>query len=134
MTNNLQYKLFDDSQYTRYANTKVQKRDGRLVNFDMHKISNAIKKAIIAQTGSFDEYGSYVLDKTMLYIDSAIDHDVQMGTTTFTIEELQNIVEAHLHLVDANIGNCYKTYRLKRDEIRQKNRDVNQQRCKCIQY
>ena len=63
MTNNLQYKLFDDSQYTRYTDAKVQKRDGRLVNFDMHKISNAIKKAIIAQTGSFDEYGSYVLDK-----------------------------------------------------------------------
>ena len=127
MTNNLQHKLFDDSQYTRYANAKVQKRDGRLVNFDMHKMSNAIKKAIIAQTGSFDEYGSYVLDRTMLYIDSAIDHDVQIGTTTFTIEELQNIVEAHLHLVDADIGNCYKTYRLKRDEIRQKNRDVNHQ-------
>ena len=82
MTDNLQCKLFDDSQCTRYFSAKVQKRDGRLVNFDMHKISNAIKKAIIAQIGSFNEYGSYVLDRAMLYIDSAIDHDVHYRRIT----------------------------------------------------
>ncbi|MFZ2071246.1 MAG: ribonucleoside triphosphate reductase [Halobacteriota archaeon] len=66
---------------------KIEKRDGRLVNFEVEKITNAIVKAGAA-TGEFDhEIAQKLTLKVLNLAQQAIPRDVPM------VEEIQDVVE-----------------------------------------
>jgi len=67
--------------------TKIQKRDGRLVRFEAHKITNAIKKAGEV-TGEFADAEAKRLMIRVLNLSHAL-----FGSSNPAVEEIQDIVE-----------------------------------------
>lgn len=69
---------------------KVEKRDGRTVDFDKKKIESAVKKAMrAAEVTDFDEAAAIIADVTEAKL-------ISMGKTRVTIEEIQDEVERRL--------------------------------------
>ena len=66
--------------------TKIRKRDGRIVEFDAEKITNAIAKAGKA-TGEFDRETAKKLTLRVLNLAQQLIHGIP------TVEEIQDIVE-----------------------------------------
>lgn len=97
----------------------VVKRDGRKVDFDSVKITNAIKGA--AEEIAFNIKESEAYELTQKVIKQLED----LEKTEITVEEIQNIVENILvHNGFQLIGNTYSNYRKERTKVREIKSDL----------
>ena len=96
----------------------VTKRDGREVEFDKTKISDAICKAIIEIDGSLaDDTKQLAYDIADRIAEKAIEH--------LSIEQIQNMVEVQLMLSwRKDIAKAYILYRNERTKIRERNSNL----------
>ncbi|MBO5273539.1 MAG: ribonucleoside triphosphate reductase, partial [Clostridia bacterium] len=93
---------------------RVIKRDGEIVEFNISKISSAIKKAFIAQN---KQYNDDIIDLLALKVTS--DYEKKIKDERITVEEIQDSVEAVLIASDyADVAKCYILYRKQREKIR----------------
>lgn len=93
---------------------KIKKRDGRVVNFDLGKIANAIFKAAVAVGGTDKDIANALAIKVQGKLNDKYD-----GHTVPSVEEVQDMVEKVL--IDnghARTAKAYILYRQKRAEIR----------------
>src|ERR671922_3057187 len=89
---------------------KIRKRDGRVVNFEQSKISNAIYKALIA-TGKSD----YALAERLAA--KVVQKMVQQNEKTIpSVEDVQDMVESIL--IEEGLSETAKAYILYRHERR----------------
>ena len=99
--------------------TKVLKRDGRRVNFNVERIAKSIYKAANS-IGGQDYSRSEQLSKIVYSRLEEIQHNKQISS-----EDIQNIVEEVLekegHISTLNV---YKKFRNERDKTRQRNSDI----------
>ena len=105
--------------------TKIEKRDGRIVDFDQEKITNAIFKAVLAVGGRDRERAKFLSDQVVKELEKRYG-----GKKIPTVEEIQDIVEKvlieHGH---AKTAKAYILYRQKKAEIREeKKRILNKDR------
>lgn len=104
--------------------SKIRKRDGRIVDFDISKISEAILNAAKVLGGNNKEMSDKLADEV---------HDrliAQFGSTPPPVESIQDVVEAVL--IDNGHARTAKEYILYRAE-RTKNRDMNMRLMKTYQ-
>ena len=99
--------------------TKVRKRDGRLANFDKHRIVSAIRRAVESTDGeTWDEYFQTKADNIANYI----KNEVEKSDDIIDIERVQDLVENGL--MDGkrgkDVARNYIIYRNKRTEDRNK--------------
>ena len=73
--------------------TKIRKRDGRIVDFDQERITNAIWKAASAVGGKDFEKSKDLSDKVVRAINERQEKDPKR---MFTVEDVQDIVEKAL--------------------------------------
>ncbi len=93
---------------------KIRKRDGRIVDFNQEKITNAIFKAAVAVGGSDKERAKYLSDQVVKILNEEYD-----GHTIPSVEEVQDIVEKVLiENGHAKTAKAYILYRQKRAAIR----------------
>lgn len=94
----------------------VIKRDGREVEFDKRKISNAVLKAII------EVDGESTLDTERIAYDIADRIEEKSKDTSLTVEQIQDMVEVQLMLsYRKDIAKAYILYRNERTKIRDRN-------------
>lgn len=94
----------------------VIKRDGREVEFDKRKISNAVLKAII------EVDGESTLDTERIAYDIADRIEDKSKDTSLTVEQIQDMVEVQLMLsYRKDIAKAYILYRNERTKIRDRN-------------
>ncbi|MEM2902077.1 MAG: vitamin B12-dependent ribonucleotide reductase [Candidatus Bathyarchaeia archaeon] len=92
---------------------KIQKRDGRIVDFEPDKITNAIRKAFAAVKGGDEGVVSRLTDKVVQLLSERFKEQIP------GVEDVQDIVEEVL--IDegyADVAKAYILYREKRAEIR----------------
>ena len=100
--------------------TKVQKRDGRQVDFDASKIKNAILKAFKSVDGEITPYAEQKAENIADYIEGYYEDEA-----TATIEEIQDLVEKGLMSTRRkDVARAYITYRNQRTEEREKNTEI----------
>jgi anaerobic ribonucleoside-triphosphate reductase len=93
---------------------KVQKRDGRVVNFEQEKIGQAVHKALMATNQGNGPESKKVSDKVVQLLNKRF----KKGETP-TIEQVQDIVEEALMLEDyVDTAKAYILYREQRRAIR----------------
>lgn len=95
----------------------VEKRDGRIVEFDENKIRSAILKA-------FKEVDKQVTSETMRKANNIVNGITKQLETQdkVSVEEIQDMVEVSLMRSNRkDVAKTYIIYRNKRTEIRQKN-------------
>lgn len=97
----------------------VIKRDGREVEFDKRKISNAVLKAII------EVDGESTLDTEGIAYDIADRIEEKSKDTALTVEQIQDMVEVQLMLsYRKDIAKAYILYRNERTKIRDRNSNL----------
>lgn len=98
---------------------KILKRDGRKVDFDITKISNAIRRA-------FESTKTPVLEETCLSLASEIfKTEINLEEKVPTIEEIQDAVERVLIKNDySEVATAYIRYRATRCKVREMNSDL----------
>ena len=100
--------------------TKVQKRDGRQVDFDASKIKNAILKAFKSVDGEITPYAEQKAENIADYIEGYYEDEA-----IATIEEIQDLVERGLMSTRRkDVARAYITYRNQRTEEREKNTEI----------
>lgn len=99
----------------------VIKRDGRNVDFDKRKISDAILKAIIEVDGEI------TFDTEKIAYDIADRIENSNKGITLTVEQIQDMVEVQLMLsYRKDIAKAYILYRNERNKIRNRNSNLIQ--------
>ena len=100
--------------------TKVQKRDGRQVDFDASKIKNAILKAFKSVDGEISPYAEQKAGNIANYIEGYYENEA-----VAPIEEIQDLVEKGLMSTRRkDVARAYITYRNQRTEEREKNTEI----------
>ena len=101
---------FNDNKETNLV-SKIRKRDGRIVNFESSKISNAIYKALVA-TGKPD----YPLAERLAtkVVQKMVQHSEKTGIPS--VEDVQDMVESIL--IEESLSETAKSYILYRHERR----------------
>lgn len=93
---------------------KVIKRDGKITEFDISKISQAIKKAFEATE---TEYHDTVID--LLALKVTADFQSKIKNSLIQVEDIQDSVESVLIQADyAEVAKAYILYRKQREKIR----------------
>jgi anaerobic ribonucleoside-triphosphate reductase len=93
---------------------QVEKRDGRLVNFEIGKIRRAIQRAFDAQSVNYD---NSVLDLLALRTTAKFESDVNKGI--ITVEQIQDAVEVVLIQAGyAKVARAYILYRKQHEKAR----------------
>ena len=93
---------------------RVKKRDGELVEFNIGKISAAIKKAFEA-TGT--DYNDSVIDFLALKVTADFQGKIEDGAVT--VEDIQDSVEAVLSRGGyEHVAKAYILYRRQREKLR----------------
>ena len=93
---------------------QVVKRDGKVVDFNIKKIADAIKKAFEAQNR---QYNDDIIDMLALKVTS--DYEPKIKDGKVGVEDIQDSVEKIL--IDAgyaDVAKCYILYRKNREKIR----------------
>ena len=94
---------------------KVQKRDGRVVNFEQEKIAAAVHKALVAT----DQGNGPESQKVAAKVVQLVNKRFKKGEIP-TIEQVQDIVEEALMLEDfVDTAKAYILYREQRRAIRE---------------
>lgn len=91
---------------------QVTKRDGRVEEYDVEKISKAISKAIIATD-------VYLMDKSV-WICSLVDHQLQQintGVNPLDVDQIHDEVERQLMKWDTNVAKVYILYRARHQSL-----------------
>ena len=97
---------------------KIIKRDGRQTKFNSAKIENAVLRAFIAVDGESTEYALEKAKNIAEYIQS----EMQKNNCSFTVEEIQDLVEKGLMSTKRkDVARAYITYRNERTLEREKN-------------
>jgi len=97
--------------------SKIRKRDGRIVQFETEKITNAIYKAILAVKGKDGEVAKNISNQVV-----AIIADKFKGKIP-TVEDVQDTVEEVLIKNGySEVAKAYILYRQKRTELREAKR------------
>ena len=92
--------------------SKVKKRDGRIVNFDLDKITNAIYKAAEAVGGKDRKTAEFLSMRVVEILEEKFD-----GRSVPSVEEIQDIVEKVLiENGHAKTAKAYILYRQKRKD------------------
>ena len=100
--------------------TKVQKRDGRQVDFDASKIKNAILKPFKSVDGEISPYAEQKAENIADYIEGYYEDEAAAP-----IEEIQDLVEKGLMSTRRkDVARAYITYRNQRTEEREKNTEI----------
>lgn len=103
------------AQDTETGIKQIKKRDGRIVNFDHEKISNAIFKAA-KEVGGTDKAES---NRLASLVESKLGSIHESGDKTPTVEEVQDLVEKILiEQGHARTAKAYIIYRHKHAEMR----------------
>ena len=98
----------------------IMKRDGRLANFDISKIENAISKAMNA----VGDREFKTVHKLACLIEEEIDKEFEQGKTP-SVEEIQDIVERVLMKKGhEDTAKAYILYRNKRNQVREMNTNL----------
>lgn len=98
---------------------KVIKRDGRIVDFDAKKISNALIASIIANKFSLKSID--VNNITDIIVKNLKDKKQK----DYSVEAIQDIVIATLYkLKYSKLAKKYETYRKERSKIRERNSNL----------
>ena len=93
---------------------RVVKRDGKVADFNLSKISGAITKAFDATK---KEYNPDIIDLLALKVTADYQEKIQNGTVT--VEQIQDSVEAVLIKAGyADVAKAYILYRKQREKIR----------------
>ena len=93
---------------------QVQKRDGKVVDFTLSKIADAIKSAFEAQE---KQYNQEVIDFLALKVTA--DFEPKIKDSIISVEDIQDSVEAVLVQAGyADIAKAYILYRRQREKIR----------------
>mgnify|MGYP001944691195 FL=1 len=99
-----------------YMMTKIRKRDGREVPFNIEKIANAIFKAAVSVGGSDYDISMDLAQKVVEYIEDNLDTEIP------TVEQVQDVVEKILiENGHANTAKAYILYRAERTRVREMN-------------
>jgi ribonucleoside-triphosphate reductase len=94
---------------------KIRKRNGRIVEFNQEKITQAIEKAIIVVEGKDGKQSKKLSDKVLTILEYQFDSKIIP-----TVEEIQDVVEKVLikaGLVD--VAKSYILYRKEREKMRE---------------
>ena len=95
---------------------KIIKRDGRMVDYDVHKIADAIFKAAQVLGGKDKEMAMYLARQTELYLLEICHNQVP------TVEQIQDAVEKVLiENGHARTAKEYILYRAERTRVRDMN-------------
>ena len=93
---------------------QVKKRDGKITDFSISKISNAITKAFDAQN---KQYNSDIIDFLALKVTSDYQNSIMNGL--ISVEKIQDSVERVLVQADyADVAKAYILYRKQREKVR----------------
>lgn len=92
----------------------VIKRDGRIKDFDIQYINNAVKKAY---KEVYHDEAKFIED--IGFIDKDLAVKLSTKAESISIEDIQDIVVEVLKTYDKNVAKSYKDYREKRDIIRE---------------
>ena len=93
---------------------QVVKRDGKVVDFNISKISAAITKAFVALN---KQYHPSVIDLISLHVTSDFESKIKDGK--ITVEEIQDSVEKVLSEAGyADVAKAYILYRRQREKVR----------------
>jgi ribonucleoside-triphosphate reductase len=93
---------------------QVTKRDGKIVDFDISKISAAITKAFEAES---KEYNQDIIDFLALKVTS--DYEPKVKNGRIGVEDIQDSVEGVLIKAGyTDVAKCYILYRKQREKIR----------------
>ena len=96
---------------------KVIKRDGKIAEFDIGKISAAIEKAFIAQE---KQYHSSIID--LLALKTTADFEPKIKDELIAVEDIQDSVEEVLSQAGyADVAKAYILYRKQREKVRNLN-------------
>ena len=96
---------------------KVVKRDGKIVDFDINKIADAIKKAFDATN---TDYNESVIDFLALKVSADFLPKIKDGL--ITVEDIQDSAEAVLSRAGyETVGKAYILYRKQREKLRAMN-------------
>ena len=94
---------------------KIQKRDGRIVNFDQNKIIDAILAAFKEVDGELTDYAHIKAGNIADYI----EHYLKERNKTLSVSEIQDLVEAGLMSTKRkDVAKAYILYRDERDRLR----------------
>ncbi|MBU5626441.1 ribonucleoside triphosphate reductase [Oscillibacter sp. MSJ-2] len=92
----------------------VIKRDGKIVSFDLSKISAAITRAFDAQNR---QYNPDIID--MLALRVTADYEPKVKDEKISVEDIQDSVESVLQKAGyTDVAKCYILYRKQREKIR----------------
>ena len=95
----------------------IIKRDGKVVDFDLSKISGAIEKAFVAQKR---EYNKQIID--MLALNAVSDSEKKAVDGKVDVESIQDSVEFTLQKMGyEDVAKAYILYRNQREKIRNMN-------------
>lgn len=109
---------------------KIRKRDGRVVDFEIEKIEEAVHKAVVATNQGDGEVSRKVSDKVI----SLLNRRFKKGETP-TVEQVQDIVEEALMLEDlVETAKAYILYREQRRTIREAAKAVDESSEKIDSY
>ena len=93
---------------------QVQKRNGKVIDFDIQKISNAIKLAFEAQEKN---YHPSVIDFLALKVTAEFEPKIKEGL--IAVEDIQDCVESVLVQAGyADVAKAYILYRRQREKLR----------------
>ena len=93
---------------------QVVKRDGKITDFDISKISHAIQKAFDAQDR---EYDRSIID--LLSLRATADYEKKIENHQIHVEDIQDSVEKVLEESGyADVAKAYILYRKQREKIR----------------
>lgn len=100
---------------------KVEKRDGRIRDFDFSKIENAIKRVFNSKPVCEDVPDKF-LEQVKAYFDSLVEkHDAKDPNYAMPIEEIQDIVRDFLIKKNKiKAAESFILYRKKREDVREK--------------
>ena len=99
--------------------TKIQKRDGRIVTFNIEKIANAIYKAAESMGGSDYDEALEIARRVCDYIESSEKNKIP------SVEEIQDAVEKILiEEGHASTAKAYILYRANRTRVREMNTKI----------
>ena len=99
---------------------QVIKRDGKVVDFNIQKISDAITKAFVALN---KQYHPSVIDLIALHVTSDFEEKIQDGK--IAVEDIQDSVEKVLSESGyADVAKAYILYRKQREKVRNINATV----------
>ncbi len=99
---------------------KVEKRDGKIVDFNLSKISDAVTKAFVACE---KQYNSDITDLIALRVTADVEE--KNGSDKVGVEEIQDSVESVLTQCGfTDVAKAYILYRKQRENIRNMNSAV----------